>query len=227
MDILSKARQIAEQGLKVVGDVAKQAGDSEFARTAAERAQTTVARLQHMVTGDNEAEAILRAIVEARQATEAATQPGPDLDMARDALTEALNRAQAYVEQNPAKGCCGPMGGPVCWGGCLITRKPSPSGVSDEMGALAAPILPDAFGRGDSGSTSCVRWSTRWAGSCDWGPWRLLPNDLPACHAVYDQAWYWRAAGRFERLTHGLRALLRAIAERGPAPSAAVLTVAP
>ena len=103
MDILGKVRQFAEQSLKVAGEAAKQASESEFAKTAAERAKAAVARLQHLVAGENEAGAILRAVVAARQATEAATQPGPDLDMARDALTEALNRAQAYVERNPAQ----------------------------------------------------------------------------------------------------------------------------
>ena len=97
MDILGKARQLAEQGLKVAGDAARQASESEFARTAAERAKAAVARLQDLVAGENEAEAILRAVVAAKQATEAATQPGGDLDMARDALTEALPRAGPWL----------------------------------------------------------------------------------------------------------------------------------
>jgi hypothetical protein len=101
MDILSKARQIAEQGLKAAGEAAKHVSESEFAKSAAERAKAAVASLQHLVAGDNEADAILRAIVMAHQATQAATQPGPDLDMAQDALTGALNRAAEYVEKNP------------------------------------------------------------------------------------------------------------------------------
>jgi hypothetical protein len=101
MDVIAKARQIAQQGLKVAGEAAKQLSESEFAKAAAERAKAAVSGLQHLVAGDNEADAILRAIVMAQQATQAATEPGAHLDMARDALTEALNRAAAYVEKNP------------------------------------------------------------------------------------------------------------------------------
>jgi hypothetical protein len=101
VDILGKARQIAEQGLKAAGEAAKQLSESDIAKAAAERAKAAVSRLQHLVAGENEADAILRAIVMAQQATQAATQPGPNLDMARDALTEALNRAETYVEKNP------------------------------------------------------------------------------------------------------------------------------
>ena len=105
-----------------------------------------------------------------------------------------------------------------------MARKPYPSDVSDEEWALVAPylmLLPETAGQREPPLRevfSALRWLVR-AGA----PWRLLPNDFPPWHAVYDQTRRWLRAGCFERLTHDLRALLRAAGGREPAPSAAIL----
>jgi transposase len=54
-------------------------------------------------------------------------------------------------------------------------------------------------------------------------PWRMIPNDLPPWHAVYDQAQRWIAAGVFEAIAHDLRKMLRFLAERTVQPSAAII----
>jgi len=54
-------------------------------------------------------------------------------------------------------------------------------------------------------------------------PWRMMPNDLPPWHTVYQQTQRWLAAGVFEAMVHDLRRLLRVAAGRAPEPSAAVL----
>jgi transposase len=98
-----------------------------------------------------------------------------------------------------------------------MARKPYPSDVSAEDWALVAPylaLLPAAAGQREHPMRevfNALRWLAR-AGA----PWRLLPNDFPPWHAVYDQTQRWLRAGCFERLTHDLRALLRAAGGREP-----------
>ncbi len=53
--------------------------------------------------------------------------------------------------------------------------------------------------------------------------WRMIPNDLPPWHAVYEQTKRWIAAGVFEMMVHDLRELLRLAAGRKQKPSAAIL----
>lgn len=52
--------------------------------------------------------------------------------------------------------------------------------------------------------------------------WRLMPNDLPPWHTVYQQTQRWLKAGVFETMAHDLRAVLRLAAERNEQPSAAI-----
>jgi transposase len=52
--------------------------------------------------------------------------------------------------------------------------------------------------------------------------WRMMPNDLPPWHTVYQQTQRWLKAGVFEAIVHDLRMLLREIAERPPHPTAAI-----
>ena len=54
-------------------------------------------------------------------------------------------------------------------------------------------------------------------------PWRIIPNDLPPWHAVYDQTQRWIAAGVFEAIAHDLRKMLRLLAGRAVQPSAAII----
>ena len=101
---------------------------------------------------------------------------------------------------------------------------PYPTDCSDDEWAFAAPYL--ALVREDAPQRrhdlrhmfDAVRWIAR-AGA----PWRLLPNDLPPWHAVYEQAQRWIKAGVFEQMAHDLRAILRVLAERPPDPSAVIL----
>src|SRR6476661_8843795 len=102
-------------------------------------------------------------------------------------------------------------------------RKPYPSDVSDDEWAFVAPYL--TLMREDAPQRehplrevfNGLRWIIR-AGA----PWRLLPNDLPPWHVVYEQAQRWLRAGVFATIVADLRALLRLAADRAAAPSAAI-----
>jgi transposase len=54
-------------------------------------------------------------------------------------------------------------------------------------------------------------------------PWRLLPNDLPPWHVVYQQTQRWLRAGVFESMVHDLRELLRVAQGREAQASAVIL----
>jgi len=105
-----------------------------------------------------------------------------------------------------------------------MARQSYPSDVSDEEWALVAPylvLLPETAAQRAYPLREvfdALRWLVRSGAS-----WRLLPHDFPPWHAVYDQTRRWLAAGCFERLTHDLRALLRAAGGREPAPTATIL----
>lgn len=104
------------------------------------------------------------------------------------------------------------------------TRTNYPSDVTDDEWAFCAPYLTlmdeDAPQREYSlraifnGARYLVRTGCAW---------RMLPNDLPPWHAVYQQVRRWMAAGRFESMAHDLRKLLRLLAERTAQPSAVIL----
>jgi transposase len=55
------------------------------------------------------------------------------------------------------------------------------------------------------------------------GAWRMLPNDLPPWHMVYQQTQRWIKAGCFEAMAHDLRAILRLKIERKADPSAVIM----
>ena len=63
-----------------------------------------------------------------------------------------------------------------------------------------------------------LRWIVR-AGS----PWRLLPNNFPPWHAVYDQTQRWIKAGVFEDIVDDLRAVLREALGKKAQPTAAIV----
>ena len=104
-----------------------------------------------------------------------------------------------------------------------MDRKAYPSDVSDEEWALVAPYLTlmseDAPQRDYSlrevfnGLRYIVRGGI---------PWRMMPNDLPPWHTVYQQTQRWLKARVFETLVHDLRALLRLAEGRNEQPSAAI-----
>jgi transposase len=98
------------------------------------------------------------------------------------------------------------------------------SDVSDEEWAFVAPYLTlmkeDAPQRGHASRRifNAVRYMVR--AGC---PWRMIPNDLPPWHTVYDQAQRWIKAGCFEAMAHDLRVLLRLLAGKKGQPSAVIL----
>jgi transposase len=105
-----------------------------------------------------------------------------------------------------------------------MARKAYPSDVKDDEWAFAAPYLTlmteDAPQRDHPLREvfNGLRWILR-AGA----PWRMMPNDLPPWHVVYDQTQRWLRAGVFEAMVHDLRMLLRLAEGRDEHPSAAIL----
>jgi transposase len=104
-----------------------------------------------------------------------------------------------------------------------MDRKAYPSDVSDEEWAFVAPYLTlmteDAPQRDYplrevfNGLRYIVRGGI---------PWRMMPNDLPPWHTVYQQTQRWLKAGVFEGMVHDLRVLLRLAAGRNEQPTAAI-----
>lgn len=105
----------------------------------------------------------------------------------------------------------------------MSERKAYRSDVSDEEWAFVAPYLTlmteDAPQRDYSlrevfnGLRYIVRGGIAW---------RMMPNDLPPWHAVYQQTQRWLKAGVFEAMVHDLRAVLRLAAGRNTQPSATI-----
>ena len=105
-----------------------------------------------------------------------------------------------------------------------MERKTYPSDVSDEEWTLVAPYLTlmaedapqrqhplrDAF----NGLRYIIRTGMQW---------RMMPNDLPPWHTVYQQTQRWLKAGVFEDIVRDVRMLLREIEGRLPQPRAAIL----
>jgi len=105
-----------------------------------------------------------------------------------------------------------------------MNRKPYPSDVSDDEWAFVAPyltLMSEAAPQREYALREVfngLRWLVRAGAS-----WRLMPNDLPPWHVVYDQTRRWLKAGVFEAMVHDLRTLLRLTAGRNAQPSAAIL----
>ena len=105
----------------------------------------------------------------------------------------------------------------------MSTRKPYPSDVSDDEWAFVAPYLTlmteDAPQREYPLREvfNGLRWMVR-AGA----PWRMIANDLPPWHTIYEQTQRWIKAGCFEAIVHDLREMLRLAVGRNKKPSAAV-----
>ncbi|HEX3053051.1 MAG TPA: IS5 family transposase [Aggregatilineaceae bacterium] len=105
----------------------------------------------------------------------------------------------------------------------MSERKAYPSDVGDDEWAFVAPYLTlmteDAPQREHSlrevfnGLRYIVRGGIAW---------RMMPNDLPPWHTVYQQMQRWLKAGVFEAMVHDLREVLRLAAGRNTQPSAAI-----
>lgn len=105
-----------------------------------------------------------------------------------------------------------------------MTRKAYPSDVSDDEWAFVAPYLTlmkeDAPQREHSLREvfNGLRYIVRTG-----APWRMMPNDLPPWHTVYQQTQRWLKASVFEEMVRDLRMLIREIEGRMPQPRAAIL----
>lgn len=105
-----------------------------------------------------------------------------------------------------------------------MNREAYPSDVSDDEWAFMAPYLTlmreDAPQREHSlrevfnGLRYIVRTGMQW---------RMMPNDLPPWHTVYQQMQRWIKAGVFEAMVDDLRMLMREIDGRAQQPTAAIL----
>ncbi len=102
-------------------------------------------------------------------------------------------------------------------------RKAYPSDVSDEEWAFVAPYLTlmkhDAPQRDHPLREvfNGLRWMVRTG-----APWRMIPNDLPPWHTIYQQSVRWTQAECFIALVHDLREMLRVAAGKNPQPTAAI-----
>ena len=103
-------------------------------------------------------------------------------------------------------------------------RKNYPSDVSDEEWSFCAPyltLMKEAAPQRDYPLREVfngLRWFVR--AGC---PWRMVPNDLPPWHVVFQQTRRWLKAGCFETMAHDLRAVLRMALDRNEEPSAVIL----
>jgi len=105
----------------------------------------------------------------------------------------------------------------------MSERKAYPTDVSDEEWAFVAPyltLMTEEAPQRDHPLREVfngLRYVVRGGSS-----WRMIPNDLPPWHTVYQQTQRWLKAGVFEALVHDLRALLRLAEGRREQPSAAI-----
>src|SRR5262245_13100875 len=105
----------------------------------------------------------------------------------------------------------------------VMERKAYPSDVCDEEWAFAAPyltLMTEEAPQRDHPLREVfngLRYIAR-SGAA----WRMMPNDLPPWHTVYQQSQRWLKAGVFEAMVHDLRALLRMAQGRQPDPSAVI-----
>lgn len=104
-----------------------------------------------------------------------------------------------------------------------MERKAYPSDVSDDEWAFVAPYLTlmteDAPQRVYElrEVLNGLRWIVRTGAQ-----WRMIPNDLPPWHVVYQQTQRWLGAGVFEEIVADLREMLRLAEGRNAQPSAAI-----
>jgi putative transposase len=99
-------------------------------------------------------------------------------------------------------------------------RKPYPSDLTDEQGALIEPLIPvNKVGRPRTNDMrevlNAIFYLNR--SGC---PWDMLPHDLPAKSTVYNHFAQWRGDGTWQRIMDALRQAIRVAAGREPSPSA-------
>jgi transposase len=105
-----------------------------------------------------------------------------------------------------------------------MERKAYPSDVSDDEWAFVAPYLTLMTTNAPQRVYELrevfngLRYIAR-----SGAPWRMLPNDLPPWHVVYQQTQRWLQAGVFQAMVDDLRAILRMAQGRNAEPTAVIL----
>ena len=103
-------------------------------------------------------------------------------------------------------------------------RKAYPSDVCDDEWAFVAPyltLMTEAAPQREHSMREVfngLRWMVRTG-----APWRMLPNDLPPWHTVYQQSIRWIKAECFIAMVHDLREMLRVALDKYPQPTVAIL----
>jgi len=105
-----------------------------------------------------------------------------------------------------------------------MARKGYPSDVTDEEWQFVVPYL--TLMREDAPQRehdlrevfNGLRYIIRTG-----APWRMMPNDLPPWHTVYQQSQRWITDGVFEAIVDDLRTLLRLVEGRNAEPSAVII----
>lgn len=104
-----------------------------------------------------------------------------------------------------------------------MERRAYPSDVSDDEWGFVAPYLTlmseDAPQRVYELREvfNGLRYITRAGAS-----WRMIPNDLPPWHVIYQQTQRWLKGGVFEDMVHDLREILRMAQGRNAEPTAVI-----
>ena len=105
-----------------------------------------------------------------------------------------------------------------------MERKPYSTDVSDEEWAFVAPYLTLMTEEAPQREYALREVYNGLRYVAKGGiTWRLIPNDLPPWHTVYQQTQRWLKAGVFEAMVHDLRVLLRLGEGRAEEPSAVIL----
>jgi len=104
-----------------------------------------------------------------------------------------------------------------------MKRKAYPTDVSDDEWAFVAPYLTLMTQNAPQRVYELrevfngLRYIVRGGIS-----WRMVPNDLPPWHIVYEQTQRWIKAGVFRAMVDDLREVLRVAQGRNAQPSAAI-----
>jgi transposase len=104
-----------------------------------------------------------------------------------------------------------------------MERKTYPSDVGDDEWEFVAPYLTLMTQQAPQRVYDLrevfngLRWIARTGAQ-----WRMMPNDLPPWHVVYQQTQRWLGAGVFAAMVDDLRAVLRMAQGRNAEPTAAI-----